>query len=45
MKVKEQKIKIVYEEIEVMEYVVELPVNDDFNLRAGFIKKQYENIN
>lgn len=45
MKVKEQKIKIVYEEIEVIEYVVELPVNDDFNLHAGKIKKQNEYTN
>jgi len=45
MKSKEQKIKIVYEEVDVIEYVLQKSIYDDFKSRKLFLNKknQYEN--
>jgi len=39
MKAKQQKIKIVYEEIEVIEYVADEPQFDDLRVKPRFIKR------
>lgn len=39
MKAKQQKIKIVYEEIEVIEYVADEPQFDDLKIRTRFVRR------
>lgn len=39
MKDKKQKIKIVYEEVEIVEVYLEKPLYDDFRARIRFVKR------